>query len=59
MKKVATILALSFFALTIQAQETPTKEKTKKENTETKKEAKKTKKECKAEGKKCCAKKAK
>lgn len=55
MKKVAAILAFSFFALSIQAQETPAKEKTKKEATTTKKEATKTKTECKAEGKKCCS----
>jgi preprotein translocase subunit SecG len=53
MKKVAAILAFSFFALSIQAQEAPAKEKTKKEAT--KKEATKTKTECKAEGKKCCS----
>lgn len=55
MKKLATILAVSFFALSIQAQEAPAKEKTKKEAAATKKEAAKTKSSCKTEGKKCCS----
>ncbi len=55
MKKVTAILAFSFFALSVQAQEAPAKEKTKKETSTTKKEATKTKTECKAEGKKCCS----
>ena len=42
MKKVAAILAFSFFALSVQAQEAPAKEKTKKETSTTKKEATKT-----------------
>ncbi|MGL5111116.1 MAG: hypothetical protein ACRC6O_00605 [Flavobacterium sp.] len=55
MKKFAALMAFAFFALTVQAQETPAKEKTKKETTTSKKETTKTKTECKAEGKKCCS----